>query len=595
VALGPLQVLSSPAAYGNVQGSRPVVGPNGVLDVVWYEYGFPLSHIRIRRSIDFGASFGPERTVTDFYENGYSGAPGYRRTFAPTLPGIAADNSHGPHRGRLYVTWDEAVNFYDTAFSLASPISEVENNAFFASATPFTVGSVLRGGMSSAADVDFFRFSGLHGQTLFFAGDSAAGSLGLNMRLVCASDTSSFDNYRLLAFNQGAFPAFAFTLPADGSYYLRLSSASGTGGGYRIETAFDSPSAGERARDHRDQFVATSDDGAAWSTPVRLVDADPWFDGIFPEITVDALGRAHAYWHDFRSDAACGAESYEVIASSGDGGATWGANRTLSDAASFWSSNACGSANQGDYQGITSEGANVYPCWADSRNGDPDVFTECSRLAFSSRCAPSMVTFANSAAPDTSGTFGMPYSVKNDGNAAGDFEWSLEDDLGFLAGATPGLSGTVALAPGDSQIVTVTYKSGTCSPARNNLIRFITSDASIPGARDTCVTSIPCFPPAGVEPGPLAGLSLDAPRPNPARGSVLFRYTLSRAGAVRLAVFAVSGRRVRVLASASEPAGTRSRTWDGRDDRGLRVPPGAYFVRLEAEGRLLRRALAMLK
>ncbi len=595
VALAPMQVLSSPAGFGNVQGSRPVVGPDGELYVVWYEYGFPLSHIRIRRSNDSGASFGPEETVADFYENSYSGAPGYRRPFAPTLPSIAVDASDGPRRGRLYVTWDEAVNFYDTAFSTASPISEIENDGFFASATPFSAGSVLRGSLSSSGDVDFFRFSGLKGQTVFFACDSASNNTSLNMRVVCGSDTSTFNSYRLLAFNQGTFPAIAWTLPANGTFYLRLSSAVATAGNYRIQTAFDVPSAGERARDHRDQFAAESDDGAAWSTPVMITDSDAGFDGIFPEVTVDGLGRAHAFWHDFRSDAACGALSYEVVTSSGDGGAVWGVNRTLSDASSYWSFNSCGSANQGDYQGITSEGANVYPCWSDSRLGDPDVFMECSRLAFSSACAPSAVALASAAAPDTAPAVGMQYSLKNEGNASADLSWSLQDDRGFLVGATPGLSGTVTLAPGDSQIVTLDYKSGTCLPAGTNEVRFITSDARIPGSEDTCATSIPCFPPAAVVDATGAGLAFDPPRPNPASGSVQFRYVLPHAGDMRLAIFSVSGRRVRGLASGLEPAGGHVRTWDGRDDHGRRVPPGTYFARLEADGRVVRRVVTLLK
>ena len=64
---------------------------------------------------------------------------------------------------------------------------------------------------------------------------------------------------------------------------------------------------------------------------------------------------------DWRDGLPCGAESAEYMVSSGDGGVTWGANVRVSDVNSYWSANACGSANQGDYQGITVEGLDVEP------------------------------------------------------------------------------------------------------------------------------------------------------------------------------------------------------------------------------------------
>ncbi len=577
-------VLSPPSEFGNVQGSRPVVGPSGEVYVVWYEFGFPLSHMHIRRSDDFGVSFGPERTVADFYENGLSGAPGYRRGFAPTLPGIAVDNSGGPHRGRVYVAWDEAVNFYDAPFGGGGRVSEVENNSFFAHATAFTVGDTLRGDIFPDTDLELFKFNGLRGQTVFFQGDSSANGVTYSLRLMCGADTSAFGNYRFLAFNQQHFPALVFTLPADGTYYLRLT---GSGiGRYRIETTFDTPSTGERARDHRDRFVSYSDDGTAWSTPTRLDDDDPWFDGIFPEVTVDGLGRVHAYWHDFRDDVGCGATSYEYMVSSGDGGVTWGPNRRVSDAASFWSANACGSANQGDYQGVTSEGSNFYPCWGDSRLGDPDVFMECAALEASGVCP------APAVAPGGSDVL-VAFSLDNTGNVPGSYQWSVSDDNGWLASAAPAITGSVALAAGASQVVTATLKpSSDCYPTPVDTVRFAVSDLSIPGPPRSCATTVTCTPTTAAS-APLA-LSFASPSPNPSRGGVRFAFTLPRAGAARLAIYGAGGTRVRMLAQGALAAGAHERLWDARDERGRRVPPGVYYARLDAEGRSLKRAVVMM-
>src|SRR5207247_2277762 len=60
-------VVLSP--LGNSQGSRPLVGPAGELYLIWYEYDFPQSHVWVRKSTNFGASFGPQTKIADFYEN----------------------------------------------------------------------------------------------------------------------------------------------------------------------------------------------------------------------------------------------------------------------------------------------------------------------------------------------------------------------------------------------------------------------------------------------------------------------------------------------------------------------------------------------
>jgi len=53
------------------------------------------------------------------------------------------------------------------------------------------------------------------------------------------------------------------------------------------------------------------------------------------------------------------------------------------------------------------------------------------------------------------------------------------------------------------------------------------------------------------------------------------------AGVARLSIHDASGRRIADLVSGSASAGAHSVVWDGRDDRGARLPPGVYFARLE--------------
>ena len=77
------------------------------------------------------------------------------------------------------------------------------------------------------------------------------------------------------------------------------------------------------------------------------------------------------------------------------------------------------------------------------------------------------------------------------------------------------------------------------------------------------------------------GRSLRA-HPNPFRGRTSIRFQIPREQHVEIAVFDVSGRRVRSLVRGVLPASTYAESWDGLDDRGQRVAGGIYFVRMEA-------------
>ncbi len=67
--------------------------------------------------------------------------------------------------------------------------------------------------------------------------------------------------------------------------------------------------------------------------------------------------------------------------------------------------------------------------------------------------------------------------------------------------------------------------------------------------------------------------------PNPARLARL-AFGLPRDARVDLAVFDVSGRQVAVIERGMMPAGSYSRTWDGRLDGGGNASAGLYFYRL---------------
>jgi len=68
--------------------------------------------------------------------------------------------------------------------------------------------------------------------------------------------------------------------------------------------------------------------------------------------------------------------------------------------------------------------------------------------------------------------------------------------------------------------------------------------------------------------------------PNPFNPTTTIAYSIEKDGPVTLAVYDISGRRIRTLLNAKvTEAGTHTITWDGLDDRGNSVASGVYFCR----------------
>ncbi len=72
--------------------------------------------------------------------------------------------------------------------------------------------------------------------------------------------------------------------------------------------------------------------------------------------------------------------------------------------------------------------------------------------------------------------------------------------------------------------------------------------------------------------------------PNPFNPSTTINYELPVAAQVRISVYDISGRLVRVLEEGSRSAGQHSVHWNGRDAKGSAQASGMYFVRLKAGG-----------
>jgi aminopeptidase N len=97
-------------------------------------------------------------------------------------------------------------------------------------------------------------------------------------------------------------------------------------------------------------------------------------------------------------------------------------------------------------------------------------------------------------------------------------------------------------------------------------------------------------------PPALVGVTrLQPPAPNPFNPRVEVRFSLARAGRMRLAVYDLRGRLVRTLVDAVQPAGEDAAVWDGLDDGGAAVASGVYTLRMDAAGQMLQQKATLIR
>jgi hypothetical protein len=83
--------------------------------------------------------------------------------------------------------------------------------------------------------------------------------------------------------------------------------------------------------------------------------------------------------------------------------------------------------------------------------------------------------------------------------------------------------------------------------------------------------------------------------PNPFNPRTTLAFRLAEAGALRLVVYDIGGRQIRVLHDGWHAAGEHAVVWDGRDSTGRSLASGVYFARLSADGGEAKHTLSLVK
>ncbi|GAB4371757.1 MAG: hypothetical protein Kow0042_14660 [Calditrichia bacterium] len=83
--------------------------------------------------------------------------------------------------------------------------------------------------------------------------------------------------------------------------------------------------------------------------------------------------------------------------------------------------------------------------------------------------------------------------------------------------------------------------------------------------------------------------------PNPFNPVTTIAFDLPEESNIKLEIYDITGRRIRILAEGHYPAGSHRVVWDGTDSRGHAVASGVYAYRLTTDTHVATRKLLLLK
>ncbi|MEO5618336.1 MAG: T9SS type A sorting domain-containing protein [Candidatus Eisenbacteria bacterium] len=163
---------------------------------------------------------------------------------------------------------------------------------------------------------------------------------------------------------------------------------------------------------------------------------------------------------------------------------------------------------------------------------------------------------------------------------------------GAATGTPPAVVSATYLDP-----VTVQLVLDASSATANDAGERYTVNVTNPDGQTSSAAILRVVPRGSTAVGPAGAFTsfgVSAVHPNPSRGAVEVDYVVPRAAAVRVSVVDLQGREVAVLVNSRVPAGHHHGAWSGATAGGP-APRGAYFVRLQAEGRTWAKRFVLVR
>ena len=289
-------------------------------------------------------------------------------------PMIAVDtNPSSPHLNTVYVAWDNASpkNGKSADNDVVLVSHSTDHGATFSDPV---AASPSQGGPAAVIGAD--PFVAPNG-TLFVAWQD---SINPAIRVAASHDGgNSFGAPSLIAATNGVFQVRPPAQALRGALVYPACAAATAGSHVGRLYCSWSDSTGSSGMD---VFVAHSDNGTAWSAPIRVNDDSGLNDQFNQWLATDtSSGKVVVSWNDSRNDPT--RKATDVYLSSSSDGSTFAANVKVTTAPT--DETCCGAdlGNQyGDYEGVAAAGGLARPIWTDRRgtiaavpNLDEEIFT----------------------------------------------------------------------------------------------------------------------------------------------------------------------------------------------------------------------------
>lgn len=338
----------------------------------------------------------------------------------------------------------------------------------------------------------------------------------------------------------------------------------------------------------------STDQGATWSTRVRVNDnanptaSDQWFPEIWCEATT---GRLYIHWMDDRENPTTFQTAIYATYTT-DGGQTFAPNQRLGNTTFTFPNPSCSpNCYRGDYTTITANNpVCAFSIWSDHRNGTalnmgayfPD---------FALRARPTSDTLKQS--NDSSFHYVTIPAVKL---------WSRTTKFSASVTPSPG-SGTITLsllhktantlldsmtAYPDSLRLRVKTSGGVTAGFYTVTVKGNGPNGTPVHVRDITLL-ITDF--VGITQNQVpVDYKLYQNFPNPFNPSTNIRFDIAKTGNVKITLFDVTGRMVKVITDSKFEAGSHMVEFSGDN-----LPSGIYFYKLETEGYAETKKMIMIK
>ncbi len=83
--------------------------------------------------------------------------------------------------------------------------------------------------------------------------------------------------------------------------------------------------------------------------------------------------------------------------------------------------------------------------------------------------------------------------------------------------------------------------------------------------------------------------------PNPFNASTQIVFRVNKSGLITLTIFDLNGRKIKTLIKGKKNAGQYQIVWDGRNEKGITVSSGTYYVRLKTVDKEIMRKVVLVK